>query len=222
MGGADRPGRGWNVAHIARRTTTDGHARWDVRWQALGVWQAKTFRRRQDADAFRRSIEARELRSVVVDVRQTSGRLGAFATEWLATRRRPDSRPLALGTQALYADVLRRHIIPTFGQAKLVAIRPAEVRRWYGATTDRTSPLQAAKAYRLLRTILNTAVRDGILATNPCNIGPDVVIGQSQAPRRTAATTRRMTAGTHGSISARAHSRSPSTSPTASNARANP
>ena len=100
MGGADRPGRGWNVAHIARRTTTDGHARWDVRWQALGVWQAKTFRRRQDADAFRRSIEAGELRGVVVDVRQTSERFGEFATEWLATRRRPDGRPLALGTQA--------------------------------------------------------------------------------------------------------------------------
>ncbi|GAC1531900.1 MAG: hypothetical protein NVS3B12_08660 [Acidimicrobiales bacterium] len=30
--------------------------------------------------------------------------------------------------------------------------------------------MQAAKAYRLMRTILNTAVRDGLLALNPCNI----------------------------------------------------
>src|SRR6202011_6148569 len=35
---------------------------------------------------------------------------------------------------------------------------------------DGASPLQAAKAYRLLRTILNSSVRDGVLAVNPCNI----------------------------------------------------
>jgi len=158
------------VAHIARRTTTGGQTRWDVRWQALGVWQAKTFRRRQDADAFRRSVEADELRGVVVDVRRASEQFGEFATDWLASRRRPDGRPLTAATRATYTDLLRRLILPTFARAKLISIQPAEVRRWYAAVADRTSPLQAAKAYRLLRTILNTAVRDGLLATNPCNI----------------------------------------------------
>jgi hypothetical protein len=49
--------------------TAGGDARWDVRWNALGRWQTKTFKRRPDADAFRRTVEADELRGVVVDAR---------------------------------------------------------------------------------------------------------------------------------------------------------
>jgi hypothetical protein len=85
------------VAHITRRTTADGSRRWDVRWNTLGRWQTKTFARRVDADAFRRKVEADELRGVVVDVRRSSQRFGEFAAEWLATRRRPDGRALTHG-----------------------------------------------------------------------------------------------------------------------------
>jgi len=158
------------MAHIAKRTTTGGQARWDVRWKALGRWQTKTFKRRSDADAFRRSVESDELRGVVVDVRRSSALFEQFATAWLATRRRPDGRPLTSATKALYTDLLQRLILPTFGPAKLASIQPAQVRSWHAGVADRTSPLQAAKAYRLMRTILNTAVRDGLLAANPCNI----------------------------------------------------
>jgi len=82
------------MAHINKRTTAAGKARWDVRWKALGRWQTKTFQRRQDADAFRRTVEADELRGVVVDVRRSSEQFEEYATDWLATRRRPDGRPL--------------------------------------------------------------------------------------------------------------------------------
>jgi integrase len=158
------------VAHIVKRQTAGGAARWDVRWKALGRWQLKTFKRRTDADAFRRTVEADELRGVVVDVRRSSAPFEEFATAWLATRRRPDGRPLTASTRSLYADLLGRLILPTFGPAKLSSIQPAQVRTWHSGLADRISPLQAAKAYRLMRTILNTAVRDGLLAANPCNI----------------------------------------------------
>lgn len=158
------------MAHIAKRTTADGGNRWDVRWKALGRWQTKTFKRRADADAFRRTIEADELRGVVVDVRRSSALFGEFATAWLATRRRPDGRPLTPATRALYEDLLKRLILPTFARARLASIRPAQVRAWHAGVAERVSPLQAAKAYRLMRTVLNTAVRDGLLALNPCNI----------------------------------------------------
>jgi integrase len=158
------------VAHVAKRRTAEGQDRWDVRWRALGRAQRKTFQRRKDADAFRRTVEAEELRGVVVDMRQSSRRFDDYATEWIATRRRPDGRALSLLTAALYRDLLRRHLMPGFGAAKIAAIQPRHVRKWYGEMADGTSPLQAAKAYRLLRAILNTAVRDGVLAANPCNI----------------------------------------------------
>lgn len=44
------------------------------------------------------------------------------------------------------------------------------VRLWHGRVTNEVSALQAAKAYRLLRAMLNTAVADGLLARNPCCI----------------------------------------------------
>ena len=103
--------------------TESGATRWDVRWKVLGRWQTKTFKRRSDADAFRRTVEADELRGVVVDMRRSSVSFDAFATGWLATRRRPDGRPLAPKTHALYADLLRRLILPTFGAAKLASIQ---------------------------------------------------------------------------------------------------
>lgn len=158
------------MAHIHRRTTGSGEVRWDVRWKGAGTWQTKTFRRRQDADAFRRSVEADELRGVVVDVRRSSQLFEPFATEWLASRRRPDGRPLSPSTRTNYGDLLRRFILPTFGGVKLASIQPAQVRRWYGRIADDVSQLQAAKSYRLLRAMLNTAVRDGLLGVNPCNI----------------------------------------------------
>lgn len=158
------------MAHITRRTTAGGTRRWDVRWNTLGRWQTKTFTRRQDADAFRRKVDADELRGMVVDVRRSSQRFEEFATEWLSTRRRPDGRALTPRTKAYYGDLLDRIILPTFGKAKMSAIQPAQVRRWYGGVADSVSALQAAKSYRLLRTVLNSAVRDGILAVNPCNI----------------------------------------------------
>ena len=73
------------MAHITKRATAAGKARWDVRWKALGRWQTKTFQRRQDADAFRRSVEADELRGLVVDVRRSSSLFKNFAEDWLAT-----------------------------------------------------------------------------------------------------------------------------------------
>ena len=107
------------MAHITKRTTAGGENRWDVRWKALGRWHTKTFKRRTDADAFRRTIEADELRGVVVDVRRSSAPFGEFASAWLATRRRPDGRPLTPATRALYADLLKRLILPTFDRARL-------------------------------------------------------------------------------------------------------
>lgn len=88
-------------------------------------WNTKTFKRRQDADAFRRTVEADELPGLVVGIRKSSQRFGDYAGQWLETRRRPDGRPLAALTVIRYRDLLRRLIMPTFGGSKLAAIQPS-------------------------------------------------------------------------------------------------
>ena len=49
------------------------------------------------------------------------------------------------------------------------AVRPV-VRDWYSKLTVTAGADQAAKSYRLLRAILNTAVDDELIARNPCRI----------------------------------------------------
>ena len=110
----------------------------------------------------------------------------AYAKRWLQSRR-VGGRPLAPKTIELYTILLGVHIFPTFGAAKLGAIRTEEIRLWLA---NFESPMTAAKCYRLLRGILATAVEDERITTNPCRIkgaglersperpivGPDVVL----------------------------------------------
>ena len=61
--------------------------------------------------------------------------------------------------------------MPGARPAQRAALDAARVRRWRGQLLDTgVSPTMTAKAYRLLRAILMTAVDDGIMARNPCRI----------------------------------------------------
>jgi len=51
-------------------------------------------------------------------------------------------------TLELYAWLLRRHILPTFGVVLLTEIRTPDFRRWY-VDLARSRPTTAAKAYLL-------------------------------------------------------------------------
>ena len=57
------------------------------------------------------------------------------------------------------------------GQVAIAEIQPSQVRRWRKQLLDAgVSEVTAAKAYRLLKAILNTALDDGVIRRNPCRI----------------------------------------------------
>jgi integrase len=100
-----------------------------------------------------------------------------FAAAWV--KERPNLRPK---TQNLYGYLLRQHILPTFGHRSVASIREPQVRAWRHALLETgVNAVTAAKAYRLLRAILNTAVDDGLIRRNPCRI---VGAGQERSPER--------------------------------------
>jgi integrase len=81
---------------------------------------------------------------------------------------RPGLRPKTI---TLYKYLLRAHIVPYFQTVTVAAVALASVRRWRKKLVDAgVSPITSARAYRLLRTILNTAVEDGLIRANPCRI----------------------------------------------------
>jgi integrase len=89
--------------------------------------------------------------------------VGEYADRWLEHR---DVKPR---TQIHYQTLLDEHIKPTLGRVPLKTITPETVRGWH-ATTLVDKPTYRSHAYGLLHAILGTAVTDGLLPANPCQI----------------------------------------------------
>ena len=65
---------------------------------------------------------------------------------------------------------LRLHIVPRLGRHDLRSITQV-VRAWrQGLLDGGVGPTTVAKAYRLLRAVLSTAVDDELIQRNPCRI----------------------------------------------------
>ena len=92
-------------------------------------------------------------------------RLAGYTQVWLATR--TDLRPR---TTELYQRLLRLHILPELGQLPLKSLTAPIVRARYLGLGSSTGETSRGQAYRLLRTIINQAVRDGEISKNPCQI----------------------------------------------------
>ena len=72
----------------------------------------------------------------------------------------------------------------------VAALTTGAVRRWHMKLLDNgVSPVTAAKAYRLLRAIMNTAVDDGLIRRNPCRIKG---AGSEDSPERPVLTVRQV------------------------------
>jgi integrase len=155
-----------------------------VRRLPSGRWQARypgpdgtdrsapqTFTAKADADRWLTLKEAEIVRGDWID--PGAGRIpfGRYAASWI------DDQVLKPRTEELYRGLLRNHLSPTFGDVEVAGIREGDVRRWRkarlaaGPRQKRPfGPITVAKAYRLMHSVMNTAVDDGLIRRNPCRI----------------------------------------------------
>ena len=92
--------------------------------------------------------------------------LGEYAADWIAER--PNLRPKTI---RLYWYLLRDHLLPQLGNLPLNRLTDSRVRRWRkDLLNSGVSPVTTAKAYRLLKAVMNTAVSDGLIRRNPCRL----------------------------------------------------
>lgn len=87
-----------------------------------------------------------------------------YATQWLDNNVAVRPR-----TRDVYASLLKRHLLPGFGERPFGTTAEEAVRRWYAAL-HRRHPATARSAYRVLRAIFNTAVEDRRIGHNPCRV----------------------------------------------------
>ncbi len=89
--------------------------------------------------------------------------LSEFGSRWIAQRNIKER------TRIHYETIFREHIEGKLGTIAIADLTPQMIRSWYAATLiDR--PTYRAHSYGLLKSILETAVKDGLLSANPCQI----------------------------------------------------
>jgi len=162
-----------------------------VRRLPSGRWQARykgpegtdrpapsTFATKTDAEVWLTLQEAAIRRGDWIDPNAGNVRLADYGSSWISER--PNLRPKTIQT---YEGLLRIHIVPVLGPLITIGqIREGTVRRWRKALLDSgVGEVTVAKAYRLLKAILNTAVDDGLIKRNPCRIKG---AGQERSPER--------------------------------------
>ena len=110
-----------------------------------------------EADTWTRPADRRAARTVRAIT------LHDYAEKWIK------DRPVKARTRLLYESQLKLHIKPTIGTREITTVTPEAVRSWYAALgTEHTR--RNSQVYGLLHGIMATAVKDGLVTINPCQI----------------------------------------------------
>jgi integrase len=123
------------------------------------------FTTQRDAEQWLTVVEAELLRGDWIDPWLSEMTLGEFGRRWIK------ERGLKPRTRDDYEGIFRNYVDPRLGSMAVGDIGTPRVRQWRAQLLDDgMSVNRAAKVYRLLRAILNTAVDDGMIRRNPCRI----------------------------------------------------
>lgn len=158
--------------------------RYRTRWlgpDGLRVTGEQTFLTIADARAFLATVETDLLRQTYRAPRTSTVTFGDYGARWVQMR-----PGLKDSTRHQYGIDFRRHLEPYLGSLRLDAIQPAAVREWHAELSGslrsqlakpsgsvagrRDGSATVARTYRLLRSIMQTAVDDELLPRNPCRL----------------------------------------------------
>ncbi|NNN22579.1 MAG: site-specific integrase, partial [Acidimicrobiales bacterium] len=142
--------------------------RYDVRLRdPSGRLYTKSFSSKRDAETYEAKMLLEKTVGTWMDPKLGRIKLSDWSSQWM--EQRGDLRPR---TRELYLGLLSHHILPHLGRIELSKLSPTVVRSWYSKLTCETGPgaSTSAKSYRLLRAIMQTAVSDGIIVRNPCQV----------------------------------------------------
>ena len=150
------------MAHVERR----GQGRWRARYRGPdGRVRSRTFTRKVDAERFLATVEADKARGRWIDPELGKVKFGDWVERWMAT-----TVHLKPKTQYDYRSLLRRHVIPRFGDLELRRIDRLMVRTWIA---DLEASGLSASRIRLARQVLSAAmtaaVESGFIAANPAS-----------------------------------------------------
>ncbi len=173
------------MARRARR-----HDGGSIRQLPSGRWQVRvrdqatnrlvsvgTFAAKSDANAALRHAGADQDRGTWVPPERGKVAVAEYGRQWLEG----NARIRSPRTVERYAGLLEHHIIPHLGAIPIAKLTPSTIRTWHTELAATKSQDTAAKAYRVLRAMMNTAVADELIVRSPCKLDG---AGREQAAER--------------------------------------
>jgi integrase len=134
-----------------------------------------TFTTKSDADRWLAKVDIDLTRGSWLDDSAAREPFGTYARQWLA-----DNRNIGPRWRETCERNLRLHMAD-LEELPLKALTPAVIRGWYAAGMRRgAGRTSISQSYRFVRAVLNTAVRENIIAKNPCQI-PGAGVPRAQA-----------------------------------------
>lgn len=144
--------------------TAGGRTLYRVRYRTPDRKQTskRGFRTKRDAREFMHSIETSKNLGTFVDPADGRATLATLGSEWLdgQSHLKPSSfRPIE--------SAWRLHVAPKWGNRSVGSIRHSDVQKWITQLTVTHSPTTVLRVYGVLAGILDVAVKDRRLPSNP-------------------------------------------------------
>lgn len=93
-----------------------------------------------------------------------------YAEECIVGRMNRPVKPLRASTASNYRKQLRLELVPAFGSKPINQITESDVRVWHKLSSAKGHPTQTANAYLFLSSVMNEAVKAGLIPSSPCKI----------------------------------------------------
>ena len=124
-----------------------------------------TFNNKQDANLWLSSEQLAIERGTWRDKRAMQDTVESYGITWIT------QRELKEAVREQYLDFWQLHITPYLGQIRLQDLTPEKVRTWHATRLQAGAGRHSlANAYRILKAVCNSAIREQAISYNPCQL----------------------------------------------------
>lgn len=144
--------------------STSAGRRYRVRYRSPDRRQhnKRGFTTKREAESFLSSIEVAKSRGVYIEASAGKATIRELGTAWIENH--AGMKPSALRS---LESAWRVHVLPAFGGYSVVDIRHSDVQKWVAELAARLGFTSVSRSYGVLAGILDVAVRDRRISSNP-------------------------------------------------------
>ncbi len=156
------------MAHVEKRRQesakgTLGRATYRVRYlDPSGRQRSRSFKKRADAERFKKTVEADVLRGDWHDPALGRKTFREWVNEYMASANKRAT------TRARDDVVLRKHFLPVLGDLPLGSITPRDIQLLVDKLVETTAPATVRTNYGVLRAVFSAAVQADLIPRSPC------------------------------------------------------